>query len=169
MRKECSTNDVVSSVNHQASNSSCDQGLFKNMLSSPTILYTALPQLLCPLLTNDCMAKYLSSHIVKFADDTAMVGLVYHNDGSEDGQEVKGHDCEFSLLPHYTLEELSRWSPTLNTCWCTYDDLTWRISLDILKCVGLGISIFRIEHSYFLHCCSREGTVAGGVSPLAKS
>lgn len=100
--------------------------------------------------------------ILKFADDTAMVGLVYHNDSSEDGQEVKGDDCEFSLLPHYTSEELSRWSPALNTCWCTYNGLTWRISLDILKCVGLGISIFGIEHSYFLHCCRREGTVAGG-------
>lgn len=93
-QKECSTNDAVSSVDHLASNSSCDQGfihqtafsrllfsipqtllnklaglalcpylcqwaldlwtnrpqLFKNMLSSPIILYTALPQLLCPLL-----------------------------------------------------------------------------------------------------------------------
>lgn len=37
----------------------------------------------------NCMAKHLSSHAVKFADDTATVGLVYRNDGSEDGAGIE--------------------------------------------------------------------------------
>lgn len=111
----------------------------------------------CPLPSS--FKSEASSHTVKFANDKVMVGLVYHKRrvGSEEMM-----NSEFSLLTHYTSEDVSRWSPALNTCWCTYDDLTWRISLDILKCVGLDILISGIEHFYFLHCCRREGTVPGG-------
>ncbi len=34
----------------------------------------------CSLLTHDCTAKFSSNHIIKFADDTTVVGLISNND-----------------------------------------------------------------------------------------
>lgn len=60
----------------------------------PITLNTGSPQgcVLSPLFmlfTYDCSAKYPGSRIVKFADDTAVVGLISHNDKSSYRQEVK--------------------------------------------------------------------------------
>ncbi len=50
--------------------------------SSTTTLSTGAPQgcvlspLLFTLLTHDCTAKFSSNHIIKFADDTSVVGLI---------------------------------------------------------------------------------------------
>lgn len=43
--------------------------------------------LLYTLLTHDCSAKYLVNHNVKFADDTAVEGLISHNTESFYRQE----------------------------------------------------------------------------------
>ncbi len=54
--------------------------------SSTTTLSTGVPQgcvlspLLFTLLTHDCTAKFSSNHIIKFADDTTVVGLIKNND-----------------------------------------------------------------------------------------
>ncbi len=54
--------------------------------SSTTTLSTGAPQgcvlspLLFTLLTHDCTAKFSSNHIIKFADDTTVVGLISNND-----------------------------------------------------------------------------------------
>ncbi len=54
--------------------------------SSTTTLSTGAPQgcvlsqLLFTLLTHDCTAKSSSNHIIKFADDTTVVGLIRNND-----------------------------------------------------------------------------------------
>ncbi len=54
--------------------------------SSTTTLSTGVPQgcvlspLLFTLLTHDCTAKFSSNHIIKFADDTSVVGLISNND-----------------------------------------------------------------------------------------
>ncbi len=54
--------------------------------SSTTTLSTGAPQgcvlspLLFTLLTHDCTAKFSSNHIIKFADDTSVVGLISNND-----------------------------------------------------------------------------------------
>ncbi len=54
--------------------------------SSTTTLNTGAPQgsvlspLLFTLLTHDCTAKFSSKHIIKFADDTSVVGLLSNND-----------------------------------------------------------------------------------------
>ncbi|KAK3548885.1 hypothetical protein QTP70_021251 [Hemibagrus guttatus] len=56
--------------------------------SSTTTLNTGAPQgcmlspLLFTLLTHDCAAVHSSNHIIKFADDTTMVGLISKNDES---------------------------------------------------------------------------------------
>lgn len=48
-----------------------------------------LRPLLYTLLTHNCSARYPSNHIVKFADDTAVVGLISNNDESVYRREVE--------------------------------------------------------------------------------
>ncbi len=62
--------------------------------SSTTTLSTGAPQgcvlspLLFTLLTHDCTAKFRSNHIIKFADDTSVVGLISNNDETHYREEV---------------------------------------------------------------------------------
>ncbi len=62
--------------------------------SSTTTLSTGAPQgcvlspLLITLLTHDCTAKFSSNHIIKFADDTSVVGLISNNDETHYRDEV---------------------------------------------------------------------------------
>ncbi len=44
--------------------------------------------LLFTLLTHDCTAKFSSNHIIKFADDTSVVGLISNNDETHYREEV---------------------------------------------------------------------------------
>ncbi|KAK3554292.1 hypothetical protein QTP70_020159 [Hemibagrus guttatus] len=66
-----------------------------NSTSSATTLNTGAPQgcvlspLLFTLLTHDCAAMHSSNHIIKFADDTTVVGLNSKNDESAYREEVK--------------------------------------------------------------------------------
>ncbi len=61
---------------------------------STTTLSTGAPQgcvlgpLLFTLLTHDCTAKFSSNHIIKFADDTSVVGLISNNDATHYRDEV---------------------------------------------------------------------------------
>ncbi|KAK3569886.1 hypothetical protein QTP86_006751 [Hemibagrus guttatus] len=63
--------------------------------SSTTTLNTGAPQgcmlspLLFTLLTHDCAAVHSSNHIIKFADDTTMVGLISKNDESAYKEKVR--------------------------------------------------------------------------------
>uniref|UniRef100_A0A3P9JJJ8 Reverse transcriptase domain-containing protein n=1 Tax=Oryzias latipes TaxID=8090 RepID=A0A3P9JJJ8_ORYLA len=67
----------------------------RNVSSSPITLSTGSPQgcvlspLLFTLLTHDCTANHPSCLIVKFADDTAVVGRITNNDESYYKQEVE--------------------------------------------------------------------------------
>ncbi len=62
--------------------------------ASTTTLSTGAPQgcvlspLLFTLLTHDCTAKFSSNHIIKFADDTTVVGLIKKNDETHYREEV---------------------------------------------------------------------------------
>ncbi len=62
--------------------------------SSTTTLSTGAPQgcvlspLLFMLLTHDCTAKFSSNHIIKFGDDTTVVGLISNNDETHYREEV---------------------------------------------------------------------------------
>ncbi|KAK3565425.1 hypothetical protein QTP86_008245 [Hemibagrus guttatus] len=66
-----------------------------NSTSSTTTLSTGAPQgcvlspLLFTLLTHDCAAMYSSNHILKFTDDTAVVGLISKNHESAYREEVQ--------------------------------------------------------------------------------
>ena len=57
-----------------------------NNICTPLILNTGAPQgcVLCPLLyslfTHDCVATHASNSIIKFADDTTVVGLITNSD-----------------------------------------------------------------------------------------
>ena len=57
-----------------------------NNISTPLILNTGAPQgcvlspLLYSLFTHDCVAMHGSNSIIKFADDTTVVGLITNND-----------------------------------------------------------------------------------------
>ena len=59
------------------------------------ILNTGAPQwcMLSPLLyslfTHDCMARHDSNTIIKFADDTTVVGLITDNNETANRKEVK--------------------------------------------------------------------------------
>ncbi|XP_055499383.1 brain mitochondrial carrier protein 1 isoform X1 [Leucoraja erinacea] len=63
--------------------------------SETTIMNTGVPQgcvlspLLFTLMTRDCSAKHNSNHIIKFADDTTVVGLISHDDDSAYREEVQ--------------------------------------------------------------------------------
>ncbi len=65
-----------------------------NNTSSPLTLNTGAPQgyVLSPLLyslyTHDCTATYRSNVIVKFADDTTVIGLITDNDETAYREEV---------------------------------------------------------------------------------
>ncbi len=72
--------------------------------SSTTTRSTGAPQgcvlspLFFTLLTHDCTAKFSSNHIIKFADDTSVVGLISNNDetlqrgsGTAGVEREKGH------------------------------------------------------------------------------
>ncbi len=62
--------------------------------SITTTLSTGAPQgcvlspLLFTLLTHDCTAKFSSNHIIKFANDTTVVGLISNNDETPYREEV---------------------------------------------------------------------------------
>ncbi|KAI4883582.1 hypothetical protein NFI96_033202, partial [Prochilodus magdalenae] len=66
-----------------------------NKISSTTTLSTGAPQgcvlspLLFTLLTQGCAAKYNTNHIVKFADDTSVVGLITKNNETAYREEVQ--------------------------------------------------------------------------------
>ncbi|KAK3519742.1 hypothetical protein QTP70_003917 [Hemibagrus guttatus] len=66
-----------------------------NSTSSATTLNTGAPQgcvlspLLFTLLTHDCAAMHSSNHVIKFAGDMTVVGLISKNDESEYREEVQ--------------------------------------------------------------------------------
>ncbi|XP_076827475.1 uncharacterized protein LOC143474082 [Brachyhypopomus gauderio] len=66
-----------------------------NTTSSTITLSTGAPQgcvlspLLFTLLTHDCAATHSSNHIIKFADDTTVVGLIRKNDEAAYREEVQ--------------------------------------------------------------------------------
>ncbi|KAK3525747.1 hypothetical protein QTP70_007384 [Hemibagrus guttatus] len=70
-------------------------GRIGNSISSTTTLSTGAPQgcvlspLLFTLLTHDCAEMHSSNHIIKFADDTTVVGLISKNDESAYREEVQ--------------------------------------------------------------------------------
>jgi hypothetical protein len=66
-----------------------------NNTSATLILNTGSPQgcvlrpLLYSLFTHDCMARHNSNTIIKFADDTTVVGLITDNDEAAYREEVR--------------------------------------------------------------------------------
>ncbi|CDQ66175.1 unnamed protein product [Oncorhynchus mykiss] len=66
-----------------------------NIISTPLILNTGAPQgcvlspLLYSLFTHDCVAMHASNSIIKFADDTTVVGLITNNDKTAYREEVR--------------------------------------------------------------------------------
>ena len=79
-----------------------------NNISTPLILNTGAPQgyvlspLLCSLITHDCVAMHASNSIIKFADDTTVVGLITNNNETAYMEEVRalaewGQDNNLSL------------------------------------------------------------------------
>ncbi len=85
--------------------------------SSTTTLSTGAPQscvlspLLFTLLTHDCTAKFSSNHIIKFADDTTVVGLISNNDETHYREEVvQLAEWELTICP-------SMWGRQRRLCW----------------------------------------------------
>ena len=66
-----------------------------NNTSATLILNTGAPQgcvlspVLYSLFTHDCMAKHDSNTIIKFADDTTVIGLIPDNDETTYSEEVR--------------------------------------------------------------------------------
>ena len=48
-----------------------------------------LSPLLFSLLTHDCTARFSTNHVIKYSDDTTVVGLVSENDESANRMEVE--------------------------------------------------------------------------------
>ena len=81
-----------------------------NNISTPLILHTGVPPgcvlspLLYSLFTHDCMAMHASNSIIKFADDTAVVGLITNNNETVYREEVRVR----KITPHSTSTKLRR-------------------------------------------------------------
>ena len=66
-----------------------------NNISTPLILNTGAPQgcILSPLLysqfTHDCVAMHASNSIIKFANNTTVVGLITNNDETSYREKVR--------------------------------------------------------------------------------
>ncbi|KAI5614992.1 gastrula zinc finger protein XlCGF28.1-like [Silurus asotus] len=94
-----------------------------NSISSTTTLSTGAPQgcvlspLLFTLLTHDCAPTHSSNHIIKFADDTTVVGLISRNDESAYREEliIDGSSVEIVKSTKFLGVHLA-------------DDLTWSLN-----------------------------------------
>ena len=81
-------------------------GMVGNNTSTSLILNTGAPQgcvlspLLYSLFIHDCVAKRASNSIIKFADDTTVVGFITNNDETAYREEVRalGLWCQESNL-----------------------------------------------------------------------
>ena len=76
-----------------------------------------LSPLLYSLFTHDCMAKHDSNIIIKFADDTTVVGLITDNDETAYREEVRDlaggcQDNNLSLNVFKTKESIPPFSST---------------------------------------------------------
>lgn len=110
--------------------------------STTLVLNTGTPQgcvLLLSLFTHDCPPIHPTNTIVKFADDTIIVGLIRDNDGSAYGEEVK----------HLT-------------DWCFHNNLdlntakTKKIRKTVLPTLSIkGEEVERVESFKFLGVTSR--------------
>ena len=60
-----------------------------SITSATLILGCVLSPLLYSLFTHDCMARHDSNTIIKFADDTTVVGLITDNDEKAYKEEVR--------------------------------------------------------------------------------
>ena len=60
-----------------------------------------LSRLLFSLFAHDCMAMHASNSIIKFADDTTVVGLITNNNETADREQVRalGVWCQENNLP----------------------------------------------------------------------
>ncbi len=127
--------------------------------SSTTTLSTGAPQgcvlspLLFTLLTHDCTAKFSSNHIIKFADDTSLVGLISNNDET-----------------HYR-EEVAQLAE-----WCGANNLS--LNVEKTKEVVMDFRRNSVDHprghhrghhlDHQHHVCLQEGTTAPTLSPPAE-
>ncbi len=104
--------------------------------SSTTTLSTGAPQgcvlspLLFTLLTHDCTAKFSANHIIKFTDDTTVVGLISNNDETHYREEVV---------------QLAEWCGTNNLSLNV--GKTKEVSGNIIRKMTAGISFFMVSSS----------------------
>ena len=68
-----------------------------------------LSPVLCSLFTHNCMATHASNSIIKFADDTTVIGLISNNDETAYKEEVRAmvewcHENKLSLKDFKTKE-----------------------------------------------------------------
>ncbi|KAI4886874.1 hypothetical protein NFI96_032363, partial [Prochilodus magdalenae] len=114
-RPNRSTDDAISSALHLSlahleNKNSYVRMLFIDFSSTfntviPQHLGCVLSPLSFTLLTHDCCAKYNSNHIIRFADDTTVVGLISNDDGPAYKEEVN------QLIAWWT-DEKSKPSPS---------------------------------------------------------
>ncbi|KAL0168115.1 hypothetical protein M9458_036337 [Cirrhinus mrigala] len=95
-RTNRSTDNVISSTLHLALTHLENKDFYVRMLPQSVRVghknlehyHTEHSPLLFTLLTHDCTAKFSSSHIIKLADDTMVVGLISNNDETPYREEV---------------------------------------------------------------------------------
>ncbi|KAI5101429.1 gastrula zinc finger protein XlCGF28.1-like [Silurus meridionalis] len=101
-----------------------------NSISSTTTLSTGAPQgcvlspLLFTLLTHDCAPRHSSNHIIKFADDTTVVGLISKNDEEEMVVDFRRAQSDQSplIIDGSSVEIVHQILP-----WCS-SGLTWSLN-----------------------------------------
>lgn len=99
-----------------------------NISSTITSLGCVLSPLLCTLLTHDCTTTYSTNHLVKFADDTTLVGFVTKGDETHyrEAINVLAKWCKdyILLLNVSKMKEIKE--ATCNTPHLTSIVLVWR-------------------------------------------
>ncbi|KAL0202435.1 hypothetical protein M9458_000453, partial [Cirrhinus mrigala] len=126
-----------------------------------TTLSTCAPQgcvlspLLFTLLTHDCTAKFSSNHIIKFADDTTVVGLISNNDETHYREEVA---------------QLAKWcganNLSLNVGKTKEVVMDFRRNSVAHPPLTIDSSTIHLDHQR--HIAQQEGPTAPPLSPLAE-
>ncbi|KAK1802659.1 hypothetical protein P4O66_004176 [Electrophorus voltai] len=138
--------------------------------SNTTTLSTGAPQgsifspLLFTLLTHDCAAMHSSNHIIKFADDTTVLGLINKHNESAYREEVRKLFGNCTAFDRKTLQRIVRTAEKI--IGVSLPSIT---NIYITRCIRKATNIVKDpthpSHELFTLCHLEEGQAASSAAP----